>query len=1014
VGRFANRRDVAQRMSRENAMQKLFKEIQQACSSGVWSRGVELVRADSVVGEREADDEIVLRVSVRGELITPVVTLYPEDGDWECTCKSQADPCEHVAAAAIALRQARKAGNALPAPKRPLAHVRYHLREESGELAFERELIADDELFIIAGSLQVIAKQRDSGPEFSASQQDILIEHALGSRRRGVLPRENMARLIPVLAEAPDVMLDEDPIQVSADPVLPQGRVVDAPGGVRLYVEQDPSITRIFSNGVVLCGDTLRAVGAARLTGRELEELPRGRFYPNDQLPELVTEILPSLEERIPVEITSGRLPTTTTSETPRIRVEVGRRGDALSVLATLVYGSPPCARVDSGRLVHLRGAIPVRDEPGERTQMRQLQSGLGLVPGRRADFAADDAIAFVERLALWRGEIEGDAHRAFYRHAPLVPSLSVSEDGFELAFTSAGDESDTTSSEGTSPRTDGGGGGAGAGEGTARGSATAERVIEAWLEGSPLIALSGGGFAPLPHDWLDRFGQRVADLLAARDEDGNLPACVLPDLGRLCEDLDEAPPPALQRLIPILEDFSGIEPAPLPSDLRAELRPYQRHGVDWLNFLRGAELGALLADDMGLGKTIQALCALRGRSLVVAPTSVLHGWAEEMQRFRPGLRFCLYHGAKRRLDPDAEVVLTSYAILRIDRDALTREHWQTVVLDEAQNIKNPESQVAQAAYRLKADFRVALTGTPVENRLEELWSQFHFLNPGLLGGRKDFQQRYAQPIGDGDAGAAERLRERIHPFVLRRMKREVAPELPPRTEVVLHCELSEEERQVYDAVRAASLSDAVAQLRAGGGVMAALEALLRMRQAACHPSLVPGQSAERSTKIELLVERLGQAMDDGHRALVFSQWTSLLDLVEGALSSADIDFTRLDGSTRDRGAVVSRFQSAEGPPVMLVSLKAGGTGLNLTAADHIFLLDPWWNPAVEDQAADRAHRIGQTRPVVVHRIVALDTVEEGILQLHARKRALSDAALDGVGAGEGLTREDLLGLLDA
>jgi SNF2 family DNA or RNA helicase len=341
----------------------------------------------------------------------------------------------------------------------------------------------------------------------------------------------------------------------------------------------------------------------------------------------------------------------------------------------------------------------------------------------------------------------------------------------------------------------------------------------------------------------------------------------------------------------------------------------------------------------------------------------------------------------------------------------LTQVAWDTAILDEAQTIKNPDSQVARAAHRLRAGFRVTLSGTPVENRLEELWSQLHFTNPGLLGTREDFALRVAKPVAAGDAQAALRLRERIRPFVLRRLKREVAPELPPRSEVVLHAVLSDEERALYDAVRAATRVDVVARLGSGGSVLAALEALLRLRQAACHPGLVPGgPQAESSAKLDLLLEFLEEAVADGHKALVFSQWTSLLDRVEPVLRRAAIDFLRLDGSTRDRGAVAGRFQAAEGPPVLLVSLGAGGLGLNLTAADHVFILDPWWNPAVEEQAADRAHRIGQDRPVMVYRLVAQDTVEERVLALQARKRALADAALGGAAAA--ITREDLLALL--
>jgi SNF2 family DNA or RNA helicase len=282
-----------------------------------------------------------------------------------------------------------------------------------------------------------------------------------------------------------------------------------------------------------------------------------------------------------------------------------------------------------------------------------------------------------------------------------------------------------------------------------------------------------------------------------------------------------------------------------------------------------------------------------------------------------------------------------------------------------------------------------------------------HFANRGLLGGRRDFEERH------GTGGDLSELRQRIRPFVLRRLKRDVAPELPPRTEAVLQVALDERERAIYDAVHAATRADVVALLESGGGVMKALEALLRLRQAACHPALVPGQQAQTSSKVQRLLEALENAVADGHRALVFSQWTSLLDLVEPALGAAAIPFERLDGSTRDRGAVVARFQAEDGPPVMLVSLKAGGSGLNLTAADHVFLLDPWWNPAVEAQAADRAHRIGQDRPVFVYRLVALATVEERILALQEAKRALFEAALGEASAAAALTRADLLALFE-
>jgi SNF2 family DNA or RNA helicase len=531
-------------------------------------------------------------------------------------------------------------------------------------------------------------------------------------------------------------------------------------------------------------------------------------------------------------------------------------------------------------------------------------------------------------------------------------------------------------------------------------------------------VPLEGGGWAPLPADFLTRFGHILSDLLAARRPDGTLPVFAAPRLGSLLEALGEPPPPSLARLEPLIAGFSGLPRAPLPEGLQAELRSYQEEGVDFLSFLRDAELGAVLADDMGLGKTLQTLCALRGKTLVVCPRSLLFNWAAEAARFRPNLRVKIHHGPKRLLD-DADLTITTYAVLRMDQELLAAHGFDTVVLDEAQNIKSADSQAARAAFALSdalpsGAFRVALSGTPVENRLEELWSILRFTHPGLLGSKGDFQDRYVAPIARGDDGAAQRLRQLIKPFLLRRLKREVAADLPPRQDSVLYVELSESERALYDAIHAAKHQEVMDALRGGGSVMAALEALLRLRQAACHPALVPGQSAPSSSKLEALLEAVEKATLDTHKCIVFSQWTSLLDLVEPMLGELGIPWLRLDGTTRDRAGIVTSFQDPLGPPLLLSSLKAGGTGLNLTAADHVFLLDPWWNPAAEDQAADRAHRIGQTRTVNVVRLVAKDTIEEGILTLQARKKRIADLALGEGGAAAGLTKDDLLQLLGA
>ena len=994
-------------------MQSLFEAVQEACNRSVWSRAVQLVRSDAVSVLERGDREISLCVSTRGGLVAPEVTLHPADEDWECSCTRPEDPCEHVAASVIALRQSGKSGRDLPRQGTDRGRIVYELEDRSGDLILTRAIELGGKRTALRGSLTAAAAGHRIGPDFVATPADLAIERALGSRPADSASRPALARLLVHLAGSPQVLLEGRPIRVEAEPLGLCARVVDAPGGVRLFVEQDRRITRVFRNGVVLAGDTLHPVAPNRLNGREMADLPRGRFHGNDDLAVLVTEVIPDLEKRIPVVIETKKLPRTRQGERPRIRIEVHRDGDGLRVLPTLVYGNPPVARIDAGRLVHLGGIeVPIRNEAAENAAVSALRTELGLRPGIATRLTAERAIEFADRLAGSSLEIVGDAHHDFQLRGDLVPSIQIDDDRVQLDFDLDRPEADP--GRGIEGERDP----SGTGDRPAAGSPATARpdsVLRAWARGESVVALDGGGFANLPKDWLERFGDRLSDLLGALDARGRVARHALPDLARLCEDLDQPPPPSLEGLRPLLDGFEGIPPAEIPPDLAKVLRPYQRQGVDWLVFLRRAGMGALLADDMGLGKTLQTLCAIEGRTLVVAPTSVLHGWMREIERFRPELRHALYHGPGRSLDPEADVTITSYALLRQDVDRLASTRWDCVVLDEAQAIKNPESQVARAAMRLDAGARFALTGTPVENRLDELWSQLHFLNPGLLGGRTRFRDRYARPIADGDHDVAARLRQRIRPFLLRRLKKEVAPDLPPLSEIVLDCELSTEERAVYDSVRAATVRQVVERLRAGGNVMAALEALLRLRQAACHPSLVPGQegTTTSSTKLETLFDRLEEAVADGHKALVFSQWTSLLDRVEPGLRERRIDWLRLDGSTRDRGSIVDRFQTEEGEPIMLLSLKAGGTGLNLTAADHVFLLDPWWNPAVEAQAADRAHRIGQQRPVVVHRLIARNTVEEGILKLHARKRALADAALEDADGSTRLSRDDLVELLE-
>lgn len=479
--------------------------------------------------------------------------------------------------------------------------------------------------------------------------------------------------------------------------------------------------------------------------------------------------------------------------------------------------------------------------------------------------------------------------------------------------------------------------------------------------------------------------------------------------------------PPDLKDLAGRLHDFSGIEKTQVPEGLRATLRDYQLAGFHWMQFLARHGLHGILADDMGLGKTLQTLTHIltekksgysKGRpTLVVAPTSVVPNWRAEALKFTPELRVLILNGPDRkkyhRSIPHADVVLTSFALLQRDIDRLREYPFHLVVLDEAQHIKNPRSKVAQAACRLDAAHRLCLSGTPVENHLGELWSLMRFLLPGFLGSEDGFNTRFRKPIEkEGDVERNEALKERIAPLILRRTKDQVAKELPPKTELVHLIELHTTQKDLYETVRA-TMDKRVREAIAARGVeqsqIVFLDALLKLRQICCDPRMLPADfsnDVRESAKLDFLTELLSLLIEEGRRILLFSQFTSMLSLIEEHLIRERIPYLKLTGASKDRGKLVEDFQTGKAP-LFLISLKAGGTGLNLTAADTVIHYDPWWNPAAEAQATDRAYRIGQDKPVFVHKLLCQDTVEERIHRLQQEKARLaagllSDADISG------------------
>ena len=472
--------------------------------------------------------------------------------------------------------------------------------------------------------------------------------------------------------------------------------------------------------------------------------------------------------------------------------------------------------------------------------------------------------------------------------------------------------------------------------------------------------------------------------------------------------------PKGLEKLKKRLENFSKVEELDEPPELRATLRDYQKDGFRWMQFLARHGLHGILADDMGLGKTLQTLAHLMaekasGRSggrpsLVIAPTSVVPNWRAEAIKFAPGLRVLVLNGADRRKYyrsiPHEDLVITSFALLQRDIEKLLGFQYHIMVLDEAQYIKNPRAKVAQAACRVIARHRICLSGTPIENHLGELWSLMHFLIPGYLGTEDTFTKNFRKPIEEeGDVEKNALLKKRIAPLVLRRTKDQVAKELPPKTIMVHLVELHSDQKDLYETVRA-TMDKRVREAIAARGIeqsqIVFLDALLKLRQICCDPRLLPPDFADgvrRSAKLDYLTELLATLIEEGRRILIFSQFTTMLALIEEHLMKTKVPFLKLTGGSKDRGALVEQFQSGKFP-VFLISLKAGGTGLNLTAADTVIHYDPWWNPAAEAQATDRAYRIGQDKPVFVHKLLCQETVEERIHRLQIEKAKLADGLL--------------------
>lgn len=562
------------------------------------------------------------------------------------------------------------------------------------------------------------------------------------------------------------------------------------------------------------------------------------------------------------------------------------------------------------------------------------------------------------------------------------------------------------------------------------------DKIWEAWTKKKRYAQLKDGSYTSLPESWLEKLAHKLKALGydPEKPPQKQFKQFEAPVVDKILEDLPEAETDSFWNTLRTnIHNFQEIEQIGQPRGLNAELRPYQKQGVSYLNFLRSYGFGGILADEMGLGKTIQTLTFIQhlvergsdGPNLIVVPTSVLPNWDREAEKFVPELRRLVIYGTRRenlfKQIEGSHLVITTYALLRRDLEELQKYKFSSIILDEAQNIKNPNTITARSVRKLGSKLRVCLSGTPIENNLFELWSLFEFLMPGFLGSQHSFQRGIVKPIKDGDEETLDYLRTRVKPFILRRTKSEVAKDLPPKIENVYYCALIEEQQELYSAL-AKRLKEQVLQTVDEKGLaksqMSILDALLKLRQICCHPRLLkldmPGVSTNLpSGKFDAFKDMITDIVDEGHKVLVFSQFVQMLQIIRSWLQISEIPFSYLDGASKDRFDQVDNFNNSPDIPIFLISLKAGGTGLNLTSADYVIHYDPWWNPAVESQATDRTHRIGQTRQVFSYKLICQNTVEEKILKLQESKRGVAEAIIPGQESWKSLTRDDLEMLFD-
>jgi superfamily II DNA or RNA helicase len=958
------------------------------------------------------------------------------DIDNLCNCREAREwgkICAHGVAVGLHWLNAQKPqpqaapAPARPAPVAPARNTPSLLRSPSGEAA-ELFIILPPNLdqALVRGRLMLVLEAQWGGGRcplnalpkarpFAFPPQDNAIIERLETLTQGETPAllqmdvKDFAALLPLLAEHERVTLGKSTaMAISKTPVkLPLRATLAADGEIVLSLKAPPS-PLVRAGDWVLREQTLRPLGLPA----ELKDIFQAPVrVPRLQVPQFLSQSWPQLMAAGGLEADFKLEDFSLAPQAPRFLLALRGGLAQLGALLQCAYGS----RIMTVGVTAANETIwlpdpeaptrySTRDFDAERAALGRLrQSGFsGPDANGKLHLAGQNAVLnflareFPKLQREWRVTLDEQLENRTLKNIERVePRFQITPSGvqwFDLGVVFATSGGETFS------------------------AAEIQRLV---LSGQGHTRLKNGKMAVIDTGAVEELQEVLLDCAPQQNAGGyrinNTQAGFLEATLRQHADWQVQAPAAWRDRAAKQSGEAKLECPPL-GDLENVLRPYQKHGVAWLRFLRANGFAGILADEMGLGKTLQTLAFLRfvretqpavAPMLIVCPTSLVFNWVAEVKKFTPELKILALHGPDRhaRFDQIAasDLVVTSYALIRRDAEKYRGLEFDTVALDEAQHIKNRQTQNAQAVKAVRARHRIVLTGTPLENSVADLWSIFDFLMPGYLGTARDFRERYELPIAkEKNAAAQTRLARRLRPFVLRRLKREVAADLPAKIEQVAYCELTPDQRQVYQQVIEASRKEVLDAVGAQGlakSRMVVLTALLRLRQVCCDLRLLKLDNvkpANASGKLDLFGELLEEVIDGGHRLLVFSQFVGMLALLKEKLAAENIDFCYLDGSTTDRAAVVERFQSDATVPVFLISLKAGGVGLNLTGADTVIHFDPWWNPAVEDQATDRAHRIGQTKVVTAYKLITRDTVEEKILILQNRKREIIQSTIGG------------------